>query len=40
MGDGAPLREEIEGLARTRARAEREANAERLLEELKRRMGK
>lgn len=37
--DGA-LRDEIEGLSRSRSRADREAEAARRLEELKRRMGK
>jgi hypothetical protein len=34
------LRDEIDSLSRTRARADREADAARKLEELKRRMGK
>lgn len=38
--DGAGLREQIDSLARARARADREAEAQRRLEELKRRMGK
>ena len=38
-GDGT-LREEIEGLSRARTREDREADAARRLEELKRRMGK
>lgn len=43
LGGGAQssgLRDEIEGLTRDRARADREADAARRLEELKRRMGK
>lgn len=36
---GAPLRDEIDSLGRARARAEREADAARRLDELKRRMG-
>jgi hypothetical protein len=38
--EGGPLREEIDSLSRSRARADREADAARRLEELKRRMGK
>ena len=38
--DGAPVREEIDALGRSRARAAREADAAQKLEELKRRMGK
>lgn len=38
--DAADLREEIDSLGRERARAEREADAARRLDELKRRMGK
>ena len=38
--DGSPLRDEIDSLGRARARAEREADAARRLDELKRRMGK
>jgi hypothetical protein len=38
--DGADLRQEIDSLGRERARAEREADAARRLDELKRRMGK
>jgi hypothetical protein len=38
--EGGGLRDEIDSLSRTRARAEREADAARKLEELKRRMGK
>jgi hypothetical protein len=34
------VREEIDGMSRARARADREADAARRLEELKRRMGK
>ena len=37
---GEPLRQEIDGMSRSRAREEREADAARRLEELKRRMGK
>jgi hypothetical protein len=37
---GEPLREEIDALSRSRARADREADAARKLEELKRRMGR
>ena len=37
---GEPLRQEIDAMSRSRARAEREADAARRLEELKRRMGK
>ena len=37
---GGPLREEIDALSRSRARADREADAARKLEELKRRMGR
>jgi hypothetical protein len=43
LGGGArdgTLREEIDGLSRARTRADREADAARRLEELKRRMGK
>jgi len=43
LGTGAgrePLREEIDALSRSRTRADREADAARKLEELKRRMGK
>lgn len=38
--DGGSVRDEIEGLSRARSRADREADAARRLEELKRRMGK
>ena len=38
--EGEPLREEFDALSRSRARADREADAARKLEELKRRMGK
>jgi hypothetical protein len=38
--DTAGLREEINSLGRARAREEREADAARRLDELKRRMGK
>jgi len=38
--DGAPVREEIDALGRSRARAAREADAAQRLEELKRKMGK
>jgi hypothetical protein len=38
--DAGALRNEIDSLARSRARAAREADADRQLEELKRRMGK
>jgi hypothetical protein len=38
--DGAPLAAEIDALGRARARAQRQADAELKLEELKRRMGK
>lgn len=38
--EGGGLRDEIDSLSRTRARADREADAARKLEELKRRMGK
>lgn len=38
--EGSPLRDEIDSLGRARARAEREADAARRLDELKRRMGK
>lgn len=38
--DGAPLASEIDALGRARARADRAADAELRLEELKRRMGK
>ena len=38
--DGANVRQEIDALARERARSERDADATRRLEELKRRMGK
>lgn len=38
--DGAPLTSAIDELGRARARADRQADAERKLEELKRRMGK
>lgn len=38
--DGAAMREQFDSLARARARADREADAQRRLEELKRRMGK
>jgi len=38
--DGSGLREEIDSLRRTRAAAEREADAAKRLDELKRRMGK
>ena len=37
---GSSLRDEIDSLGRTRARADREAEAARRLDELKRRMGK
>ena len=37
---GARVREEINGLARERARADRDADAAKRLEELKRKMGK
>ena len=37
---GEPLRQEIDAMSRSRAREEREADAARRLEELKRRMGK
>lgn len=37
---GEPLREELDAMSRSRARADREADAARKLEELKRRMGK
>ena len=37
---GEPLRQEIDAMSRSRARAEREEDAARRLEELKRRMGK
>jgi hypothetical protein len=39
-GENPHVREEIDGLARERARAERDADASRRLEELKRKMGK
>jgi hypothetical protein len=39
-GGGGPLREEIDALSRSRSRADREADAARKLEELKRRMGR
>jgi hypothetical protein len=39
-GQNESLREEIDGLSRTRTRADHEADAARKLEELKRRMGK
>lgn len=39
-GGAGRVREEIDSLGRARARADREADAERRLEELKRRMGK
>jgi hypothetical protein len=39
-GENPRVREELDALARTRARAERDADAERRLEELKRKMGK
>ena len=39
-GKGESLREEIDGLSRSRTRADHEADAARKLEELKRRMGK
>jgi len=39
-GKSESLREEIDGLSRSRSRAEHEADAARKLEELKRRMGK
>jgi len=39
-GKGESLRDEIEGLSRSRTRADHEADAARKLEELKRRMGK
>ena len=38
--DGTGVREEFDSLARARARVDREADAQRRLEELKRRMGK
>lgn len=38
--DGADLRDEIDSLGRARVRADREADAARRLDELKRRMGK
>lgn len=38
--DGSKVAEEIDSLARERARSDRDADAERRLEELKRRMGK
>ena len=37
---GSSLRDEIDSLGRSRARADREADAARRLDELKRRMGK
>ena len=42
LGDteGTKVREEIDSLARERARTDRAADADRRLEELKRRMGK
>jgi hypothetical protein len=40
LPDDAPLRSELDGLARTRDRAAREAGADAALEALKRRMGK
>jgi hypothetical protein len=39
-GDDAPMRAELDALDRARRRAAREADAERQLDELKRRMGK
>jgi hypothetical protein len=39
-GDGSALRDEIDSLSRARASADREADAARRLDELKRRMGK
>jgi hypothetical protein len=39
-GDGSALRDEIDSLSRARASADREADATRRLDELKRRMGK
>lgn len=39
-GDDANVREEIDSLGRARARADREVDAQRKLDELKRRMGK
>jgi hypothetical protein len=39
-GDASAVRDEIDSLGRTRSRADREADAARKLEELKRRMGK
>jgi hypothetical protein len=39
-GDGSRVAEEIDAMGRARARSEREADAERRLAELKRRMGK
>jgi hypothetical protein len=39
-GDGSHVAEEIDAMGRARARSEREADAERRLAELKRRMGK
>jgi hypothetical protein len=40
MGDGSMLGLYIDGLARQRARADRDADADRRLEELKKKMGK
>jgi hypothetical protein len=40
LPDDRPLREELDGLARTRRREEREAGADAALEELKKRMGR
>ncbi len=40
LDESAPAREELDALARARARSEREADADRRLDELKRRMGK
>ena len=40
LGNDSSLKDEIDSLGRTRARQDREADADRRLEELKRRMGK
>lgn len=40
LGDNTSLKDEIDSLGRSRARQDREAEADRRLEELKRRMGK
>ncbi len=40
LGHESPVKDELDALARARGRSEREADAERKLEELKRRMGK